>query len=1104
MRSAALVFGIIVGLGFASAAFAQSLTTGAIQGRVTDHESDATLAYVTVTAGTQSVTTDESGNYKITGLLPGTYEVQFDYDVTAATRTGIVVNANSVTNLNQELTIGEAIHIDGTPPPICTGCNDKVTTVDRDQITSLPMPGATFEATIGQTPGSSNDGAGPALSGSSGLENRYLVDGIDITGLTIGDVGTSVLNEFVHEVQIVSGGYNAEYGRATGGIINVITRSGTDQLRGSVFGQITPGLFTARRHAAPSNSSSIDITGDNAYSGQVGFELGGPIIPKRAWFYVGAAPSSSRTDYTRTTKRQTDCRVRLDSGELSSCDAANADGDPDVDPKTGFYITDTLDNEVRSSTSRSAQMIGKINALVTPNNQVQLSVIAQPSSSESPALSGLPSTGRRSSGLTTDSAARWTAKLGNGSTEIEGIATWHRSTNNSGSIDPSFDATPLQVLYGSDLSRLSSLGGESALTAAGCADGVTSGDPYPLITNCPMNTSYTIGGPGGLTHDKEERFGARASVIHRFKALGTHELKTGLDYEDNHKRTARLYSGGALIQNYGSSISVNRYVEVAPPGSTDPSYDKICTTPDSSGGMGGSANAVRELTCRYVGGTVGEPGTLVDGQTINWGAYLQDSWQPARGLVLNAGVRYEEQSLRYAERLRGSVDALTGNRLGERAMTLRGNFSPRLGAIWDPTKEGRGKIFGAWGRYFEAIPMDINDRSFGGELAMTQTFDPGSCGGVEQRTGFADGNKCLTSSATPQSEELIGSSGVLIAPGIKAQFMDETLFGAEIALPSNVVVGITAQHRKLGRVIEDVSTDGANTYIIANPGEFSEEEEAKLVHAIATAPDKGTRDRLQRDLQMFRGIRVFDKPQRNYMALELTLSRRFTSGLYLSASYTHSKTEGNYPGLVSYDNGQIDPNISSQYDLIELLGNRRGSLPQDRPHYVKLDAYRGFDVGGGKLTVGTRVRALSGIPKNALAAHYLYGADEAFLLPRGELGRTEFEHGVDLHVGYKKALHDNVEAELFVDIFNIYNRQGTFRVDDTYAPQYSLSSGGNGGIEQNATPISGGTYEDLLWAKTMDKNGSESSVPLGRNPNFGRTTSRYAPASAQVGFRVTF
>jgi hypothetical protein len=150
------------------------------------------------------------------------------------------------------------------------------------------------------------------------------------------------------------------------------------------------------------------------------------------------------------------------------------------------------------------------------------------------------------------------------------------------------------------------------------------------------------------------------------------------------------------------------------------------------------------------------------------------------------------------------------------------------------------------------------------------------------------------------------------------------------------------------------------------------------------------------------------------------------------------------------------------------------------------------------------VRALSGVPKNALAAHYLYGADESFLLPRGQLGRTEFEHGIDLHVGYKRPLRGNVAAELFVDVFNLYNRQGQAGVDETYAPQYTLSGGGAGGIEQNATPIAGGTYQDLIFAKTIDRNGNESAQPLGRNPNFGNTTGRYAPASAQVGFRVTF
>jgi hypothetical protein len=59
-------------------------------------------------------------------------------------------------------------------------------------------------------------------------------------------------------------------------------------------------------------------------------------------------------------------------------------------------------------------------------------------------------------------------------------------------------------------------------------------------------------------------------------------------------------------------------------------------------------------------------------------------------------------------------------------------------------------------------------------------------------------------------------------------------------------------------------------------------------------------------------------------------------------------------------------------------------------------------------------------------------------------------------------------------------------------------------MEQNVNPISGGSYEDLVFAKTIAADGVESSTPLGRNPNFGKTTARYAPASAQVGFRVTF
>jgi hypothetical protein len=241
---------------------------------------------------------------------------------------------------------------------------------------------------------------------------------------------------------------------------------------------------------------------------------------------------------------------------------------------------------------------------------------------------------------------------------------------------------------------------------------------------------------------------------------------------------------------------------------------------------------------------------------------------------------------------------------------------------------------------------------------------------------------------------------------------------------------------------------------------------------------------------------MFDKPSRDYNALELSVSRKLATGLYVQGSYTYSRTEGNYPGSVSYDNGQIDPNISSQYDLIELLANRRGPLPQDRPHSVKLDGYYSFRALHGIATIGARARVISGVPENALGGHYLYGPNESFLLPRGVLGRTDIEHALDLHIAYRRALPHGATAEVFVDAFNVYNRQAAFSVDDTYAPY-------EGGLN-NVNPISGGTYDDLVWAKVTDSKGIETKNPTDRNPNFHHPTSRYAPASAQVGFRVTF
>ena len=808
----------------------------------------------------------------------------------------------------------------------------------------------------------------------------------------------------------------------------------------------------------------------------------------------------------------------MDNGKLSECLKAlpagggYADSVADIDPETGFYITDLVDSEVRHNTSRQLNVLTKLNFAATPEHQGQITLQALPAYGQTPGIFGPASSGTKGNTLITDISAKWTTKLNDNKTELEAVIGWHRDHVESNAYAPSLENEPLQVLYLSSLGILAEGFGESPAVKAGCKDlGVLGqGDDYPYLeVNCPMDrVPYVIGGPGSITSDTEQRRSAKVGITQRIRAAGSHELKAGLDIEDNIADKVRAYSGGAFIQNFvgNNEVQVNRWVQLlGRDGVVEPMgrFTDLCTTPDPDGS--GPSGSTLNYVCDYISGDPGADGTRIHGNTQNWSAYVRNSWQIQPNLTVNAGLRYEEQRLRYASFLQNRTDPLTGQELDKNAMTLTGLFAPRVGVLYDWTKEGRSKIYAHWGRFYESIPMNINDRAFGGEVNFEQTFTAGQCGVTDPRIGGPNGNGCVEGQAAT-SERMIGASGVLIAPGIKPQYMDEIIGGFEYELLDDLKIGVSFQNRRMGRVIEDVSTDGAQTYIIANPGEWAAEEQRRLEQLVARTADEAEKARLANELELFKGINTFDKPTRDYTALVFTLTRRFSKQLYVQGSYTFSKTTGNYPGLISYDNGQVDPNISSQYDLVELLANRFGPLPQDRPHYIKVDGYYTFDFKKqGDLTVGTRLRALSGVPQNALAAHYLYGPNESFLLPRGQMGRTDFDHGVDLHVGYGRKISKTMKVEVFADLYNIYNRQGVAGVDDNFAPSVrQTSSRDRTSYEQSANPVAGGTYEDLMWVKYINADGDQQSVPIGTNPNFRNTNARYRPGYLQFGARLTF
>jgi len=1111
--AAALVAFAVAGV---RAASAQSNTAGAIQGVVTDKASGEALAGVTVVAtspalqGTASAITEADGTYKITNLPPGSYVVTFYYADITVRRTNVQVSISKVTpafvKIDQNQAQGEVIEIKGTPNIDTTSTSQGVT-LDQNYTRNIPVPGRTFEDALGAAAGTSGDDLGVSFSGSTSLENQYVVDGVNTTGLTYGTVGSPVINEFIEEIEVITGGYQAEYGRATGGVVNVVTQSGTNEFHGTVFSAVTSDTLAKDPTRTPSQATPIDASNKLLYDLSFGFTLGGPIIKDKLWFFVGFAPRLGAARTTRITKHMTDCRTRLPDGKLSDCNPEMyQDGNYDRD-LDGFYIFEDIPGGSRDLDSNSTQynFVSKLNYAAAPEHQGQLTFSGTPGNAELLGVRGeYGAVSYNQSVLTTDTSAKWTSKFNNNKTEVEGVLGYHRQHLQVDSVDDSLNDVPRQTLLYGNLYTWGMRGHESPATMAACNDSAGAGDPYPFIDNCPdIGGGYAIGGPAFLANDIEQRLSARLSGTERVKAAGTHEVKAGLDVENNLLSKPREFSGDAVYTVYvgndfgqGNRTDMLRWVQVAAPGETDSRFNQICGDREET-------LDPADLRCDFLGAT------QVKGNTLNWATYLRDSWQILPNLTFNAGIRYEEQRLRYAKELQQTPDPFTEELRGKNAMIMKNMWAPRIGLLYDWTKEGRSKVYGSYGRFYESIPMDINDRSFGGETLLTRRYNQASqCGGaanVDPTIGAPPGLAESGSDQGALGDQLIGGSGVLVAPGIRPQYLDEFIVGSEYELLEDLKIGVSLQRRTLGRVIEDVSVDNAETYILANPGEFSSSEEAALEQEIAdltAAGDAAAASRKQDELDQYRGIRTFDKPRRDYTALQLIAQKRFSKNFFVQGSYTYSRTVGNYPGLFSADNGQVDPNITSQYDLIELLANREGALPQDRPHYFKIDGYYTIDLEQwGKITPGGRFRALSGVATEALADHYLYGPSESFLLPRGAMGRTDFDWSLDVHLGYARDLGHGMDLEVFADTFNlptIFMEEGVFSVDEQYAGYIDASHPGN------ANPIVGGEYEDLIWAKNLDESGNETSVPLGRNRNFGNPVARYTPFYLQLGARLTF
>jgi len=356
-------------------------------------------------------------------------------------------------------------------------------------------------------------------------------------------------------------------------------------------------------------------------------------------------------------------------------------------------------------------------------------------------------------------------------------------------------------------------------------------------------------------------------------------------------------------------------------------------------------------------------------RNISTSVFVQDNWQVNNFLTVNMGLRLETQDLEAAD--------------GSKAFKISNNMAPRLSFSWDVMNNNKSKIFGSYGRFYESIPLQMSFILFSSNRAYftAQLWDNGP------------DNIPGTDDDSPRSSTDDYLSEVSVDPDLKGQCLDEYLLGYDYEVLPDLALGVVVRYRKILRIIEDKWADfSKEERVICNPGEG-----------------------LARDLP---------KPKREYTAVELTTSKKFSNHYQFYLSYIWSTLWGNYDGLYDHYMAGVWCNSSPMFNSETNLDNALGYLYEDIRHRFKFHGAFAFDCG---LTVGSLVKLQSGRAISALSREY---GGYAFEEKRGSQGRTPWLWQWDLHAEYDLQFWKKINSTVLLDVFNVTNNNEVMTVQN--------------------------------------------------------------------------
>ncbi len=1078
---------------FASA-LGQAETTGNIEGTITD-QAGAVVPNVTVTIKNSSssdstgisqgfnrtVTADGQGFFRVLQVPPGLYAVTTTEanGFASARYENVQVTLGRTTQLNIQLAAGTAavvVDVASSDQAVDSTGSEISTSLTAQKIELLPK-GVNFTSALKGVPGTRPDpiAGGFTVDGATNSENSFIIDGQEVTNYRNAGINANNMVPFqlVQELQVKASGFDAEYGGATGGVVNVVTKGGSNSFRGEFGMQFTTSNLDG--NPRPTLLRFFSGTGANFVQSNELFRapkakflnsfptanLSGPIIKDKVWFFgsytpqifdqtrdvtfYSNAPAATRTVVSRASYRQKQTFEyafgRIDAQPFSKLRLTGTYlWNPVI--TEGLFPTATAGTAAFGQTDQPVNFGGSIGILQGPelrrrqggrNNGNNVTFQAVYS-----VLDNLVATFRYNRGFLNEKGFNYFVPTGN--------------------------------------QYLCNAGNSGGTTFPGaCEQGAVSPSTTQNFKDVSVRSTYE----------------GDATIL--FNGGGRHQVKAG-------------YSYSTIFNDQKSAFSQQVFLCYG-----DFRINNLCGGNQSSSATP-DPNAIG-------GGVLQRFGQIAKGSNLNQAIYVQDKYQPLRRLTLNLGIRIEKEDIPSFNEFPASFSFGFGDKI-----------APRLGFAYDLFGDGKTKIFGSYGKFYDRLKFRMAQGAFGGDFFRNDYFDilPTSghytnfttasivgnftdpIGGACPATGFIGSglSRCQTdlrvASNDPNADP--AESGA-IDPDTKPYQQREFTVGFERELGNSYVLRARFTDKKLINAIEDAGVadeGGSEIFITGNPGQ-------------------GLHAQFLRDAGY---DEPYATPRRRYDAVEIVFEKRLTDNYYFNLNYTLSRLHGNYSGLQNTDeigagslNGlaRSDPGVNRNFDLpfigfTAAGGFDDGPLASDRPHVFNAYGAYIFNWRGSKAN-STEFSAFQTIQSGTpLTTFIQFGQATTIFTKRGDMGRSPTFSQTDFGVTHRYKFGRDNRFTLVGDlnILNLFDQEAVITVQNVLTngqinraiafPQFFDANGEN---ENKPALINAYNRGELLGQINAYLAGTPTILNR-KLSTYGQPNRFQNPRSVRFGFRFIF